>query len=85
MHMYCCKFLLNSLFLLDCFSLLNSHAGENLFSLKAFYFKYLYIYLPALGLSCSMWDLCCLVWDLSLGHMDSLAVVELVAPWHVGS
>ena len=51
---------------------------------KPFVFKQLF-YLPELGLSCSTWGLCCFMWNLSLGHTDSLVVVGLVAPWHVGS
>ena len=31
--------------------------------------------LAASGLSCSMWDICCVTWDLSLQHVDSLFVL----------
>ena len=39
-----------------------------------FFFKYLFIYLAALGLACGMWGLCCCMWDLffKLQHAESL-------------
>ena len=55
------------------------------------------IYLASSGLSCSMQNLLCLTWDLTLWLTDSLVVVcrlqsmaqqlhsGLVAPWQVGS
>ena len=33
--------------------------------LRNLYLCYLFIYLAASGLSCSTWDLCCMMWDLS--------------------
>ena len=33
---------------------------------------HLFIYLAALGLSCGTWELCYVIWDLSLQYMDSL-------------
>ena len=41
-----------------------------------FLFIYLFIYLAVLGLGCGMWDLPCVMRDLSLQHTDSLAVVH---------
>ena len=35
-------------------------------------FKYLFLYLAALGLRCGTGDLCCIKWDLSLWCTDSL-------------
>ena len=32
--------------------------------------KFLFIYMAALGLSCDTGDLCCVMWGLSLWHMD---------------
>ena len=51
---------------------------------------YLFIYLAALGLSCSPWDLLWVMWDLSLWCMDCLAMVQgfshsaacrILVPW----
>ena len=38
----------------------------------------IFIYFVVLGLSCSTQDLCCIMWNLSLWHTDSLV-------WHTGS
>ena len=38
------------------------------------FLKYLFIYLTTLDLSCSLWDLHCVIQDLSLRCMDSLVV-----------
>ena len=35
----------------------------------------LFIYLAASGLSCSMQDVCCILWDLLFWHLGSLVVV----------
>ena len=45
------------------------------------------IYLTALGLSCSTWDIHYVMWDLSLGHVGSVVVahVGLAALSHEGS
>ena len=40
------------------------------------FISYLFIYLAVLGLSCGMWDLPCVMRDLSLQHTDSLAVAH---------
>lgn len=37
---------------------------------------FILIYLTVSGLSCGLQGLCCIVWNLSLQHTDSLAVVH---------
>ena len=41
-----------------------------------FYFKKEFIYLAALGLSVGTQDVCCVMWSLSLWHMDSSSCGE---------
>ena len=41
---------------------------------QLFFFKKIFIYLAASGLSCSMWDFHCVRQDLSLQHTDALEV-----------
>ena len=47
-----------------------------------FSLSFLFICLGALGLSCSRWDLCCIMWELLLQCRDSLVVAHrLWSPW----
>ena len=41
-----------------------------------FFFLIFIYYVAVLGLSCGMWDLPCVLGDLSLRHMDSLFAVQ---------
>ena len=36
----------------------------------------IFIYLAVLGLSCSTWDVHCVMWELSWQHTDSLVVTR---------
>ena len=58
-----------------------------------FLFLIFFICLALSSLSHSMWDLHCIMWDLSLQHMDSLVVacelincsMQALQLWHMGS
>ena len=39
-------------------------------------FFLIFIYLASSGLSCVSQDICCVMWDLLLWHMDSLVVEQ---------
>ena len=57
----------------------NSRVLERISEDLAFLFLIFFIYLAALGLSCSLLDICFIIQDIFLWHMG------IVTPQHVGS